>query len=387
MAAQETQPSPSPEAVWEESVDENNEPQITDTGFELPEVPDPALYTETMRKRIGGIGVKLKRGDEVSPDAMRDLVLFLNWSETQPPAQLALAEQKRVANILQFIHDHSGADTKASFTAGMKNRAGRLYEEWKRHAMPVAEVEESTTNETPASQGRQGPRRRKSSTAPKTGPLMFPNPDDPIFGDRGIMHGVVYRRGTPRTWCMDPRFRYEKRTAQVAGHNGLSVGDWWPMQIVALFNGAHGMSQGGISGNQDYGAYSVVVSGYYADFDSDLGDTIFYSGPGSHNHRNPEVPPSGTAYLETSLADGGPVRVLRSASSGGSESQWAPPVGIRYDGLYQIVAVRTQHNQHGGIYKQFELRRLPGQESLESVKSRSPTPLQTQHIKAIKLGY
>ncbi|KAL2753149.1 hypothetical protein ACRALDRAFT_1072880 [Sodiomyces alcalophilus JCM 7366] len=384
MTTQETQPGPSPEVAAEGSVDENNEPQITDTGFELPEVSDPATYTETMRKRIGGIGVKLKRGDEVNPDAMRDLVLFLNWSETQPPHQLAHAEQKRVANILQFIHDHSGADTQASFTAGMKNRAGRLYEEWHRHLTTTVGTTESVPNETPA---RQGSRRGRPSTAPRAEGLLFPHRNDPIFGDRGIMHGVVYKRGPPRTWCMDPRFLHEKRAAQVAGHNGLSVGDWWPMQIVALFNGAHGMIQGGISGHQSYGVYSVVVSGYYADLDKDLGDTIFYSGPGSHNHRNPNVAPSGTALLETSLADGGPVRVLRSASSGGGDSRWAPPVGIRYDGLYQVVTVRSRHNQHGGMYKQFELRRLPDQESLESVMSRSPTPLQKEQFKAIRLAY
>ncbi|ROT36090.1 hypothetical protein SODALDRAFT_328467 [Sodiomyces alkalinus F11] len=364
---------------------ENSEPQVTDTGFELPEVADPAPYTETMRKRIGGIGVKLKRGDEVSPDAMRDLVLFLNWSETQQPHQVAHAEQKRVANILQFIHDHSGADPQASFTTGMKNRAGRLYEEWNRH-LPTAAGEAAE----PATYGNTAaapPRRARPSTAPRVGGLMFPPRDDPIFGDHGIMHGVIYKRGSPRTWCLDPRLQREKRSAQVAGHNGLSAGDWWPMQIVALFNGAHGMSQGGISGHHEYGAYSVVVSGYYADLDRDLGDTIFYSGPGSHNHRNPNTPPSGTALLETSLADGGPIRVLRSASSGGGESPWAPPVGIRYDGLYQIAAVRTRHNRHGGIYKQFELRRLPGQESLESLKSRSPTTLQKRQFKAIKLAY
>ena len=74
------------------------------------------------------------------------------------------------------------------------------------------------------------------------------------------MHGVVLKISSRRRdYILDSR--YPKRDAKVFGHNGLDVGQWWPMQIVALFNGAHGSKIGGISGNSQTGAYSIVTSG------------------------------------------------------------------------------------------------------------------------------
>lgn len=36
-----------------------------------------------------------------------------------------------------------------------------------------------------------------------------------------------------------------KKNPQVAGHNGLIIGDWWPLQICALRDGAHGEMEAG----------------------------------------------------------------------------------------------------------------------------------------------
>ena len=45
------------------------------------------------------------------------------------------------------------------------------------------------------------------------------------------------------------------------GNNGLVNGQWWPFQICALRDGAHGSIQGGISGSKDSGAFSCILSG------------------------------------------------------------------------------------------------------------------------------
>lgn len=36
-----------------------------------------------------------------------------------------------------------------------------------------------------------------------------------------------------------------KKNPQVVGHNGLIIGDWWPLQICALRDGAHGEMEAG----------------------------------------------------------------------------------------------------------------------------------------------
>ncbi len=53
----------------------------------------------------------------------------------------------------------------------------------------------------------------------------------------------------------------EKRPWNVVGHNGISVGQWWPFRACMIRDGAHGASQGGIDGGEKTGAYAIVVAG------------------------------------------------------------------------------------------------------------------------------
>ncbi|OAA55239.1 sra-ydg [Niveomyces insectorum RCEF 264] len=221
-----------------------------------------------------------------------------------------------------------------------------------------------------------------------------PPRNHPIFGEQGIMHGVVITRGTKngsRAYRRNPNYR--PRNALVFGENSLTVGAWWPMQIVALFNGAHGSSQGGIAGSARLGATSIVVSGTYDDRDDDRGDVIYYSGSrgnrgGLHAHHHPATARAtsggATQALHTSATRGNPIRVLRSASG---KSHWAPSVGIRYDGLYRIAQVRRVKDADGEPFERFELHRLPGQTPLEEVVRKSPTAQQRRDFKLIQEGY
>lgn len=51
----------------------------------------------------------------------------------------------------------------------------------------------------------------------------------------------------------------QKRSANVPGDNGLMNGEWWPLRICALRDGAHGKTEAGIHGTQALGALSIVV--------------------------------------------------------------------------------------------------------------------------------
>lgn len=53
----------------------------------------------------------------------------------------------------------------------------------------------------------------------------------------------------------------QKRPANVVGHNGITVGQWWPFRMCMTRDGAHGASQGGIDGGEKSGAYAIVVAG------------------------------------------------------------------------------------------------------------------------------
>lgn len=108
----------------------------------------------------------------------------------------------------------------------------------------------------------------------------------------------------------------------------------------------------------------------YEDLDRDNGETLYYSGSGSHSNTDPNKPsPSttGTRCLKASYHTGKPIRVLR-----GGNGKHSPSVGIRYDGLYKVVSMNRPRNNSGGLYEQFRLVRLDDASNgtLEECKNR-----------------
>lgn len=112
---------------------------------------------------------------------------------------------------------------------------------------------------------------KRNLTRPQTiTRALYPPEDHPIWGRRGILHGLTPVEGSARRrrgMILDSR--YEQRRANIHGANGLSLGQWFPSQHAALFRGAHGHPQAGIYGTADSGAYSVVVAAKYTDTDEE----------------------------------------------------------------------------------------------------------------------
>lgn len=177
---------------------------------------------------------------------------------------------------------------------------------------------------------------------------------------RGLVDGTTFGGGH----SLSIKRHDLKRNCGVFGHNGLKIGDWWPYQICLVRDGCHGRSQGGIAGTVESGAYSVILSGkLYHGQNTDYGDEILYSGShGSSKDENEHGirEPQGTKALITSLNSRSPVRVIRGKGS----STWAPAVGLRYDGLYDVVAKKVQNDTAGQKYWQFRLVRRPGQDPI-----------------------
>lgn len=114
------------------------------------------------------------------------------------------------------------------------------------------------------------------------------------------------------------------------GNNGLSNGQWFPTQLTTVRDGAHGATQGGISGKLGEGAYSCIVTGHQSGYpDEDYGDVIKYCGTDSTNGTITDR----TQMLIDSLNNEKPVRLIRKYTVG---TPLAPEVGYRYDGLYAV---------------------------------------------------
>ena len=108
------------------------------------------------------------------------------------------------------------------------------------------------------------------------------------------------------------------------GTNLLALGQWWPFQICAVRDGAHGELEAGICGDAEHGAYSIVMSGEkYQDVDN--GNTIEYCGTkGTATQIS-----AGTSQLLRSYELQNDIRVLRSHKLS-KENPYRPIKGIRY---------------------------------------------------------
>jgi hypothetical protein len=364
----------------------------------LPQGHTTSSYLGQARLKISNLAVKCKRYDGKPPETpevqgyIAFVHSFLPWLETDATMTPIIRNQSKIDLALKLLFD-----PVYKCPPDIADRARRIYDKFE-------DEQWGRDNDTGESEDDIQPTRTAAVTRGTGGAIrtddMYqmarpPPPDHPIWGKEGIMHGFIIQSSQYRrfNYVLNPLCEAEKRNFKVFGHNGLEPGDWWPYQKVALFHGAHGHSMAGISGDSQRGAWSVVVSGSskYEDLDKDLGDTIWYSSDQSHDNTDPAriVHRSNmTLSLHTSIANGKPVRVLRSSGfASSSKGLYAPSCGIRYDGLYAVVEVVERKNSKGGLYEQFHLVREPDQRSLAEIRRISPTRQQVADYRRIQEGY
>jgi hypothetical protein len=239
--------------------------------------------------------------------------------------------------------------------------------------------EENTDAETPKKKAKTSATKTSlAGSSHQTAVTRLPLPNHGIFGTTGIMRGILANKGDTTSYSLDPRSH--KTPFNVFGANGLIVGDWWPRQIAALRDGAHGSKGGGISGTTNDGCYSVVVSQLYEDIDGDGGDEILYSSTRGKTMDDVRANKFTKALLR-SVQTRKPVRVLRAS---GSKWKHAPRVGIRYDGVYRVVNSKEVDKGDEGAYMQFKLLRLPGQNPIHLAR---PTATEREQFNRVTDGY
>jgi hypothetical protein len=172
---------------------------------------------------------------------------------------------------------------------------------------------------------------------------------------RDILRGITTIMGGDRTSDrLEQAYRSRNPThARFYGDEGLVLGQCWPTQLCTVRDGAHGSTQGGIYGEREKGAYSIVVSGggYH---DKDEGDIIEYSGTEGKNF----TPTESTQHMIRSATLGNPIRVIRSHQLN-KKNQYRPKHGLRYDGLYTVKSFVIVDNEKQ-IHR-FRLERCPDQ--------------------------
>lgn len=165
-------------------------------------------------------------------------------------------------------------------------------------------------------------------------------------------------------------------SAKFFGEGHLVNGQWWPSQLCALRDGAHGASVAGIFGHEGLAVSIVVAHSKYADVDN--GDVLDYCGTEGKGENNPS---SDTQLMINSCRKKQPVRVLRSSSL---NHKYAPSHGFRYDGLYKVAQYKIIDPSKS--YYLFFLERLPNQHPIRCTGDETrPTVTEVQDYQNHKL--
>lgn len=167
-------------------------------------------------------------------------------------------------------------------------------------------------------------------------------------------------------------------TAKHHGDHGLVLGQCWPTQLCTVRDGAHGTPQGGIFYERGKGTYSIVLSsGGYKDEDN--GDVIKYSGTEGKEYE----PTVATKEMIRSHELDNVIRVIRSHQLP-VHNVYRPKIGLRYDGLYKIVAYEVIDKEKQS--HRFELWRCPGQEPIRCGEnaSRRPTKYEESEFEKVR---
>ena len=117
---------------------------------------------------------------------------------------------------------------------------------------------------------------------------------------------------------------------------------------------------------------SIVLSGGYVD-DNDFGDMIIYTGEGGRDSNtglqvSDQTLTGGNLALYNHYREGNPVRVSRGSNA---DSEYAPPTGYQYGGLFRIENAWTDIGRDGYKIWRYKFVKLSNSEII------TPTPVQT----------
>lgn len=141
--------------------------------------------------------------------------------------------------------------------------------------------------------------------------------------------------------------------------NGVYEGQIFKNRLELSFSKVHKPTQAGISGSQNEGADSIVISGGYED-DEDYGDIIIYTGHGGRKDGSTKQVVDqelirGNMALALNVKTGLPVRVIRGSHKG---SVFSPKEGYRYDGLYRVEDYWKEKGISGYNIWRYRLRKV-----------------------------
>lgn len=148
---------------------------------------------------------------------------------------------------------------------------------------------------------------------------------------------------------------------------GVAEGAMFASRAELSRSGVHAPLQAGISGRQEEGANSVVLTGGAYEDDEDFGDEVIYTGHGGRSQKTGEQIADqtltlGNLALARNCLSGHAVRLVRGVR-GARASAIASKLAYRYDGLFRVEEYWQATGRSGHRVWCFRLRKLPPTET------------------------
>ena len=144
---------------------------------------------------------------------------------------------------------------------------------------------------------------------------------------------------------------------------GFAEGAVFASRAALSHSGVHAPLRAGISGGQDEGADSVVLTGGAYEDDEDFGDEVIYTGHGGRSQKTgaqvaDQALALGNLALARNCLTGRPVRLVRGVRAANT-SALGPRLTYRYDGLYRVDGYWQETGRSGHRVWRFRLVKLP----------------------------
>lgn len=229
----------------------------------------PAVSGRTVGMVVGNCTREMaKEQRPIRQDEKQAVFSILKAFNSITPLTASISEEFRLDGLLRLILGETGFECKPfEYPEPLQRNAlilsTRLGAEVEAAAdgASAASLSPESSSST-SSNARDSKRSRTSGSSPQSTGISSVSGhldlDDPLL--KNAMRGIVFSGSQRRSYRLDPNDSTHVRNCNIFGDNGLEVGQWWPLRVCALRDGAHGAIQGGIAGNARHGAFSVVVS-------------------------------------------------------------------------------------------------------------------------------
>lgn len=184
-----------------------------------------------------------KRIKDIPPENVEENMRFydetrarLDWMATNLEMTPHIRDTTFTRRMLKFACH----DPRVFLPSDIKQKARELLEKWEAENWGEDEVVEDKGERADGEEDGEVEHHHPESPGAATDEVAItevalPSKDDPIFGEKGFMHGIIVGRGAKgrKVYSLNPQV--PRISSKNFGHNGLTVGVWFPLQVSTFY--------------------------------------------------------------------------------------------------------------------------------------------------------